>query len=272
MNTTWTGERLEKYITHEPMLEHLHRYAAALPFIKGKVVLDIACGEGYGCNLLTQEASKVIGIDIDVTCIKNAKLSYKNPQIEFLSGSILDIPLTSNCVDIITCFETLEHITEHENAITELKRVLKPDGILIISTPDKKNYSDDTGYHNPFHKKELYEYEFKTLINNHFKNTFFLSQQSVSASILLPINVEKTNLISGTYDKITSKPFITPTYHIAWASNKTFIEPEASLFYTNKNLTAQLAIQEIRLKKTLTYRLGNIILAPFKWIHSLINR
>jgi len=60
----WTGERLETHILNVITIEHLHRYALALPHSTGKIVLDIACGDGYGSNLLARNAVSVIGVDI----------------------------------------------------------------------------------------------------------------------------------------------------------------------------------------------------------------
>ena len=73
---SWTGERLETTITSEVMLEHLHRYAFAIEISKNKKVLDIACGEGYGSNLMSKSAAEVTGIDIDETTINNASKKY----------------------------------------------------------------------------------------------------------------------------------------------------------------------------------------------------
>ncbi len=181
----WTGERLETFITNETMTEHLHRYALAMEFIAGKKVLDIACGEGYGTNLMAKKALHVTGVDIDNTSIENAKKKYTAGNIVFATGSVLKIPAPNNSFDVITCFETLEHISEQEEMLAELKRVLSPSGILLISTPDKKNYSDKTGYKNPFHKKELYEQEFKKLVSSYFPNTCFYRQNSYSGSMIL---------------------------------------------------------------------------------------
>ena len=76
-NKEWTKERLETFITNGAMLEHLHRYAMLSEIVKGKTVLDIACGEGYGSNILSKNANKVIAIDIDAATIKKASIKYK---------------------------------------------------------------------------------------------------------------------------------------------------------------------------------------------------
>ena len=154
---------METFVFNEATLEHLHRYAVALNFVENKMVLDIACGEGYGANLLAEKASAVTGVDIDEITIKKAEQKYKRSNLGFIKGDVLSIPVADNTIDVAISFETIEHISEHEKMIFEIKRVLKDDGIFIVSTPDKKNYSDESGYVNLHHQKELYENEFKEL-------------------------------------------------------------------------------------------------------------
>ena len=127
--------------------------------MKGKIVLDIASGEGYGSNLISYYAEKVYGVDISESAIENAKLKYTRSNIEFLKGSTSNIPMPNNSVDVILSFETIEHHDEHHQMMQEFKRVLKTDGVLILSSPDKLNYSDKTGHNNPYHIKELYKDE-----------------------------------------------------------------------------------------------------------------
>ena len=96
----WTGERLETNISNETMLEHLHRYAIAQELVKGKKVLDIACGEGYGVNLLAKQAGHATGVDNDEETIRKAKKKYKAGNITFKTGSALQIPAENNCFEI----------------------------------------------------------------------------------------------------------------------------------------------------------------------------
>src|SRR5213076_2544358 len=136
------------------------RYALSLNFVEGKSVLDIASGEGYGAALLASKAQSVTGVDIDPQTVMHAKHTYCNPKLTFMVGSCDDIPLPDGSFDVVTSFETIEHHDKHEEMLDEIKRVLKPDGVLIISSPNRLTYSDEPGYKNPFHVKELYYDEF----------------------------------------------------------------------------------------------------------------
>ncbi len=171
-----TGERLIKEFAGSIVCEHLHRYALAAEFTPGRDVLDIACGEGYGSMQLAHQARSVVGIDISPDTIAHACHCYKHPNLSFLVGNCVNIPLQSASIDMVVSFETLEHFDQHREFLSEIKRVLRPGGLLIISSPDKKTYSDRSGQKNPFHVKELYHKEFAQLLNSFFPHTLFGKQ------------------------------------------------------------------------------------------------
>ncbi len=182
----FTGERyfpnMDNY--SENYMQHIQRYIAAVKLCSNKVVLDIACGEGYGSDMLANNAVKVYGIDISEEAVENAKKTYKKDNLEFIQGSVEKIPLEDNSVDVIVSFETIEHVDEimQHNFLKEIKRVLKEDGLLIMSSPDKKYYSDIPKYKNEFHIKELYEDEFNHILKYYFKNVelYFQGMMAVS--------------------------------------------------------------------------------------------
>ena len=170
----WTGERLTTGKSNEIVIHHLHRYAIALDLVKDKVVLDIASGEGYGSSLLANEAKKVIGVDIEAKVIEFAKAKYKKANLAFKIGRADQMPVDDNSIDVVVSFETIEHHDKHEEMFLEIKRVLKPDGVLIMSSPDKLNYRDIPKFYNPFHIKELYREEFKQLVEKYFIKVYYM--------------------------------------------------------------------------------------------------
>jgi SAM-dependent methyltransferase/glycosyltransferase involved in cell wall biosynthesis len=181
----WTGERYLPGVHGNVELEHLHRYLFAVQLISGKQVLDIASGEGYGSAILARFAAHVTGVDISSEAISHAKEKYKAGNLEFRQGSCADIPLSDACIDIVVSFETIEHHCEHEAMMLEIKRVLKPGGLLLISCPDKLEYSDKPGYQNEYHVKELYRNEFEELLENNFSNHTIFGQRAVYGSLIL---------------------------------------------------------------------------------------
>ena len=204
-NLEWTGERLVTDV--EGVLgvaEHLHRYALACEFVKGKKVLDIASGEGYGSNLLSKHAEHVTGVDISDDAVKHANEKYtKENKLIYRVGSASKIPLDDASVDVVTSFETLEHTTEHEEFLQEIKRVLVPGGLLIMSTPDTVLYKPHDP-NNPFHVKELTTEEFETLIRTYFQNSFLLNQRSVIGTLVQPVYKSNNGFksFSGKYSSV----------------------------------------------------------------------
>ena len=185
----WTGERYVPWLEEAAIgYEHLHRYAYTTQFVRDKRVLDLACGEGYGSYLLARTAESVVGIDIDETAIKHARNKYIKQNLDFKVGSITEVPIAGkHLFDVAVCFEALEHIEEHQKLLSEAKRLLTPDGIFIVSTPNKRVYSDEPQFNNPFHVHELYFDEFRELFENNFKNVKFLGQRIYCNSNIWPV-------------------------------------------------------------------------------------
>lgn len=275
MNHTqpWTGERLETFVGGDTRQEHLHRYAMTLEMAAGKNILDIACGEGYGVYLLSKKAAQVTGIDIDHATIEKARAKYKASNITFRQGSVLAIDAGNAVFDMVTCFETLEHTEDHDKLLSELKRVLKPGGILFISTPEKANYSDRTGYRNPFHKKELYGDEFRKLIALHFSHSVFFGQSSLSGSLMLSeTNPLLSHFYTGDFENIASANQPVTRYRLAIASDQVFLPPASGFFLYGQTIDEIRNAQIALVKKTITYRAGHYILAPFKFICALFRK
>lgn len=218
-----TGERfLPQNMTGDVALEHLHRYGLACEMAAGKVVLDIASGEGYGSHLLAQVANAVIGVDVSSDAIAYAKQNYSCDNLEFRLGSCASIPVADQSIDLAISFETIEHHDQHEEMLAELKRVLKPDGILFISTPDKLYYSDLSGRKNEFHVKELYFEEFRALLERHFQYHEFHGQMVHYGSLVMPIgkNPDQFHTFHGNASAIAKVTGIEhPLYFLAVASN-----------------------------------------------------
>lgn len=258
-----TGERLETFVHNETTLEHLHRYALACDLAKNKVVADIACGEGYGSYLLSKTAENTSGIDVDTNTIEKAKKKYKHSKLNFLKGDIASIPLDDHSIDLVVSFETLEHVSNHEQVIKEFKRILKREGILIISTPDKKNYSDIPDFKNPHHVKELHEQEFFDLMNANFKTTSFFQQNSFFSSLIITKGSnEKLQFYEGDFEQVQSANF-KPLYHICVASEESIPQLSSSIFSSNKTLDEAF---RLKMNKSLSYLIGNFLLWPLKKI------
>ena len=218
-------ERYDAKDKYHAWYEHWHRYHWISPWVKDKIVADLACGEGFGSALLAQTANQVLAMDIDSATIDRAKVKYQSrPNLQYITADVLKSPLASDSLDVVVSFETLEHLTAHQQLLKEFKRQLKRDGIMILSTPDKAVYSGSE-HHNQYHVKELEEKEFKALVNSHFKHVIFFGQQLQTSSQIEPMmENESQTAINTSYlnqgDEFgTFKKTAAPTYLIAIASD-----------------------------------------------------
>lgn len=287
---TFTGERIVTSINEYWTLEHLHRYALVKELIIGKKVVDIASGEGYGSNLLAEHALSVIGIDISKEAIEHSNSKYKRNNLSFIQATAIQMEIPDSSVDVLVSFETIEHHSEHEKMMCEIQRVLKEDGILIISSPDKRSYSDITGYKNPFHIKELYLEEFESLIKKYFSYTLVLFQKSSVASLISSnsVNNKIVKEYNGNFEKIYENEKIqNPVYNICIASMQSlpidkikfdsfFYNEELNNFYFNlhKNYEDLKYENDILLKKvnSNTYKLARIISYPLRILKKIEKR
>ena len=189
----FTGERYVPEVGGNLQLEHLHRYLLAARVAAGRAVLDIACGEGYGSAMLASVAASVTGVDSSQEAIAHAQERYRSGNLDFRQGSCAAIPLPDASVDVAVSFETIEHHDQHEAMMREIKRVLRPGGALVISSPDKLEYSDRPQYRNPHHVRELYRDEFAGLLGAFFRNHAIYGQRVMYGSTIFgEANAEET--------------------------------------------------------------------------------
>jgi len=143
--------------------DHLARYEFATSFVSGKRVLDLACGTGYGTKMLRDAGADVLGVDISDDVIEENREEYGDyfEQCDITTFS-------SDPFDVIVCFETIEHIKDYKTAIANLRKLLKHDGMLIISSPNRRLTEPLFGKKCvSFHEKEFIPSELSEAIGVH---------------------------------------------------------------------------------------------------------
>ncbi|RKL67321.1 SAM-dependent methyltransferase [Salipaludibacillus neizhouensis] len=154
--------------TNVMLLEHLARYYFAFPYAKGRV-LDLACGTGYGGQIVAKAKKKVIsemvGVDIHKETIEYATKTYYHPLLTFQMGDVLDPNFRASIgtFDTIMSFETIEHVPDDQEFLSSIYKLLKPGGILILSTPFGAGKGIKSAV--PFHYHQLTETELIDLFN-----------------------------------------------------------------------------------------------------------
>jgi O-antigen biosynthesis protein len=174
----FTGERFVPGVKGQVKQEHLHRYALCRNLVRHRRVLDIASGEGYGAAMLAATATCVMGIDVNAGAVRHARDTYgRAANLHFAVGRCEAIPLVSQSIDVVVSFETIEHLEHQAELLDEIKRVLTPQGLLVISSPDRLTYSASTGLANPFHVKELSIAELDALLRARFRTVRLWGQR-----------------------------------------------------------------------------------------------
>ena len=188
----FTGERFMPQadaihpFSHEMAMEHYHRYLLAKSLAVGKDVLDIASGEGYGSAILATVANSVIGVDLSGESVDHAASVYHMDNLRYRQGDAAAIPLPDACVDLVVSFETIEHHARHEEMMREVVRVLRPGGVLCLSSPERAVNADILPPHsNPYHVRELYRAELVELVERHFSRQELYAQKIVFGSMII---------------------------------------------------------------------------------------
>jgi O-antigen biosynthesis protein len=187
----YTGERMipkedaeavHPSFQHKMEAEHFVRYKFASSFIEDKRVLDLGCGTGYGSDFLIKKYKPkgINAIDISAQAIEYANKNFIDNNLSFLIASAEKIPFENESFDIVICYELIEHVNNYLIVFDEIRRVLKEDGILIISTPRRKEK-----LRNEFHTYEFKEEEFKNVLKKYFgDNVKLYVQNNIFASVI----------------------------------------------------------------------------------------
>ena len=151
-----TGERTVPGLAEENYWFRRHEvaYRHCAGICAGQDVLEAGCGEGYGADLLATVARRVIAVDYDAETVAHVRRRY--PAVEVTEGNLAALPLPDASVDVVVNFQVIEHLWDQPQFITECLRVLRPGGLLLISTPNRITFTpgSDTPV-NPFHTREL---------------------------------------------------------------------------------------------------------------------
>jgi SAM-dependent methyltransferase len=151
-----TGERTVPGIAAENYWFRRHEaaYEYAAPLVAGLDVLEVGCGEGYGAALLATAAASVVGIDYDALAIAHCARSY--PAARFVRANLAALPIATQSVGVVATLQVIEHVWNHGEFVRECLRVLRPGGLLLVTTPNRLTFSPGSDAPiNPFHTREF---------------------------------------------------------------------------------------------------------------------
>lgn len=203
----FTGERvIPGQVDPDLWAEHVSRYAFAARFAAGARVLDLGCGAGYGTAELAGRARSAMGLDLAAEAVGHAKSAYPLTNISFIPASATAVPFRSGSFDLITAFEVIEHLDNWRALLSEGRRLLQPQGVFLVSTPNKEYYTDSRGASgpNPFHTHEFEFDEFRTVLSEYFPHCTILLQNHLEAFAFY--QPARSSSIEGRMDGVRGTP------------------------------------------------------------------
>lgn len=163
--------------------EHRGRYSWAAQLVAGHSTLDAGCGTGYGLEILAQGgAGELTGIDVDLDAVTAARRRGERNGAVVTQADLQALEFPDNRFDVAVCFETIEHLTSPEQGIAELRRVVRPGGTLIVSSPNPDVYPSG----NEHHLHEFRPDELRELVGSHFPTVRVFLQHAWLASVIEP--------------------------------------------------------------------------------------
>ena len=162
---TLTGERTIPDLDIENYWFRRHQvvYQRLAGRCAGADVLEAGCGEGYGADLIAGVARRVLAVDYDEATVSHVRGRY--PRVDVMQANLAKLPLPDASVDVVVNFQVIEHLWNQPQFVAECARVLRPAGLLMVSTPNRITFSPgrDTPI-NPFHTRELNAEELTALL------------------------------------------------------------------------------------------------------------
>lgn len=173
-----TGPAADERLGYEPTSalwgEHRGRYRFACRGVAGLRVLDVACGSGFGLDMLRLAGARAIGLDVDAAALSAARTVQAGAPL--LRADAARLPVPDAAVDLVVSFETVEHVPDAAAIVAEFRRALRPSGRLVVSTPNRAFGPPALHANNPFHVREFTAEELRALLRERFENVTLYGQ------------------------------------------------------------------------------------------------
>jgi 2-polyprenyl-3-methyl-5-hydroxy-6-metoxy-1,4-benzoquinol methylase len=238
--------------------EHLVRYLWAAAYTQEREVLDAGCGAGYGTRMLLDHGAKrCVGVDLSEEAVHAARERYGgNGEIEFEAVDISRLPFEDDAFDVVVCMEALEHVSDQASVVQELRRVLRPGGLLLVSSPNRGEYPPG----NPHHAKEVSAQEFLDLLSRRFTHVVPLRQHNWLASAVLGdedfMSTEADRPLEASVHKAAAREPGKELYTLAICSDEQPPEPSQAVAMTHP-LEVRRWLEQIESARTELLRQGD---------------
>jgi SAM-dependent methyltransferase len=200
----FTGERVIPGQTDPDLLnEHLARYAFAEALVRSKRVLDAGCGVPYGSLRLAKQAAAVFALDSAREPLAEARGEYASPKVHAVQGDCTRLPFVSGAMDAVVAFEVIEHLKDWPALLEEVRRVLAPAGVFLVSTPNRLYYAESRDTPNEFHVHEFDYEEFQAELRKVFPHTTIFLENHTHAITFAPPDIQG---VRTSLDRTSAKP------------------------------------------------------------------
>lgn len=242
----FTGERMVPgRVDSDLELEHVSRYEFASHFAAARDVLDLACGAGYGSGLLAVGgARRVVGMDIALDAVAYSRTTVASGP-SFLAGDCLRLPFPDDSFDRVVAFEILEHVERPDELLREARRVLRPDGLLVLSTPDRDSYAEARqGQPNPFHVQEFSAGELAELLGSIFAMHRLIAQTRAEGALFTPLDDRQSD--GG---DVAVRSGVRPDYLIGLCGSERAVEEAAAGPYFHAGTLESIRRRDARIRE-----------------------
>ena len=197
------------HVSSEAAYDRLTSYAFARRYVGEKVVADIGWEEiGYGSRLLAETAGFVAGITNSFEAADLASTVYSTPNVTYQSADLSELPYTRGYFDVVVAFGVIENLEEPEGLVKEIKRTLKEDGVLVVSTLDKRTLANDRDRGGTDGRREMYVPELRELLERHFGRVEVYRQGVVAGGMVFPVSGEPTGALVETARPSFANPYL----------------------------------------------------------------
>jgi SAM-dependent methyltransferase len=179
----------------ESAYERLIGYGFARRYVEGKIVADIGREEpGYGSRLLAETADSVTGLVGSPEALDLASTIHSSPNLSYQRVDLPQLPLPENHFDVVLAFGVVESLEHPEDLMKEIKRVLKEDGVLVVSTLDRRTEGGDRDRGGANGRRGMYVPEFRELLGGHFGHVQLYRQGAVAGGFVFPASEGATGV------------------------------------------------------------------------------
>jgi len=196
-----TETNLENNVTQHPeqpippssesAYDRLTGYGFARRYVRGKIVINIGRKEvGYGSRLLAETADTVTGLSNLPEAVDLASAVYSVSNVSYRRASLPELPLSEDYFDVVVALGITENLEHPEDLVREAKRVLKQDGILLVSALDKQTNTNERNRGGIGGRREMYVPEFRELLERHFGQVHIYRQGAVAGGFIFPASEE----------------------------------------------------------------------------------